>query len=75
MDFRGRDKEDQPDTFTSQRHKSIESKNHVVLDRSGARLPLVNMHTIVICENLQICPFDRTVDDVRGVQDGGSPRV
>ena len=43
MDFRGRDNGDQPDTFTSQRHNSIESKIHVVLDRSGARLPLVNM--------------------------------
>ena len=43
MDFRGRDKEDQPDTFTSQPQKSIESKIYVVLDQSGAHLPLVNM--------------------------------
>ena len=71
MDFRGRDKEDQPDTFTSQPHNSIESKIHVVLGQSGARLPLVNM-PIPVCEKVALLIELST--RLRGVQGGGSGR-
>lgn len=43
LNFRGRDKEEQPDTFISQPHNSIKSKIHVVLGQSGTHLPLANL--------------------------------